>query len=69
MICTNPTIWKFLDVLKKEQDLTDWKISQKIMRRPPPPQQRKWRIYEYDERMSNIIDNYDSYDNRLHYLN
>ena len=24
---SNPTIWRFIDVLKKEQDLTDWKIS------------------------------------------
>ena len=23
------TIWRFIDVLKKEQDLTDWKINQK----------------------------------------
>ena len=66
MGCTNPTIWKFLDVLKKEQDLTDWKIAQKMMRYPPPTQQRKWRLY--DERLSTIIDSYDSYTNRLDYL-
>jgi hypothetical protein len=29
MGCTNPTIWRFIDVLKKEQDLTQWKINQK----------------------------------------
>ena len=28
MGCSNPTIWKFLDVLKKEQNLTDVKVAQ-----------------------------------------
>ena len=37
MGCSNPTIWSFIDVLKKEQDLTDWKINQKMMIQPPPP--------------------------------
>ena len=31
---TNHIIWRFVDVLKKEQDLTDWKINQKMMRQP-----------------------------------
>ena len=43
---TNPTIWRFIDVLKKEQDLTDWKIAQKLMRQPPPPRQKKWLDYD-----------------------
>ena len=32
---SNHTIWRFIDVLKKEQDLTNWKINQKMMRQPP----------------------------------
>ena len=27
MGCKHPSIWKFLDMLKKEQDLTSWKIA------------------------------------------
>ena len=41
--CSNHTIWPFIDVLKKELDLTDWKINQKMMRQAPPPQQKKWK--------------------------
>ena len=37
MGCSNPTIWRFLDYLKKEQNLTDVKITQHLMRQPPPP--------------------------------
>ena len=35
MGCTNPTIWRFLDVLKKELE------DQKLMRQPPPARQKK----------------------------
>ena len=37
MGCSNPTIWRFIDVLKEEQDLTNWKINQKMMRQSPRP--------------------------------
>ena len=33
--CTNPTIWNFLTALKLEQGLTDQKITDRHMRRPP----------------------------------
>ena len=65
MGCTNPTIWRFIDVLKKEQDLTDWKIAQKLMRQPPPPRQKKW--LDYDRRLNVVIDDYDNYE-RLDFL-
>ena len=65
MGCTNPTIWRFIDVLKKEQDLTDWKIAQKLMRQPPPPRQKKW--LDYDRRLNAVIDSYDDYE-RLDFL-
>jgi hypothetical protein len=34
MGCTHPTIWHFPDCLKKEQNLTDVKITQHMMREP-----------------------------------
>ena len=63
--CSNPTIWRFLDALKKEQDITDWKIAQKLMRQPPPPQEKKW--VDYNRRLNSIIDDYDNYD-RMDFL-
>ena len=30
--CTNPTLWTFLDALKLEQELTDQKITDRLMR-------------------------------------
>ena len=65
MGCTNPTIWRFIDVLRKEQVLTDWKIAQKLMRQPPPPRQKKW--LDYDRRLNVVIDAYDDYE-RLDFL-
>ena len=41
MGCTYPTIWKFLDCLTKEQNLTDVKITQHMMRQPPPRYRRE----------------------------
>ena len=73
--CTNPTIWCFIDVLKKEQDnnnnnnnnnnnirdlyLTDWKINQKMMRQLPPPQHKKWK--DYVRKLNPIILSYDDF--------
>ena len=34
MGCSNSKMWRFIDVLKKEQDLTDWKINQDMTRQP-----------------------------------
>ncbi|KAL5252392.1 hypothetical protein ACHWQZ_G015232 [Mnemiopsis leidyi] len=41
MGCSNPTIRIFLDFLKKEQNLTDVKITQHLMRRSPSPSSEK----------------------------
>ena len=60
MGCSNPTIWRFLDCLKKEQNLTDVKMTQHLMRQPPPPRARKWIIY--DEKLKRIVDDFESYD-------
>ena len=60
-----PSSTTFMNVLKKQQNLTDWKKAQRLTSRPPPPQQKKWR--DYSQRLNTIIDNYDDYD-RLDYL-
>ena len=57
--CTNPTIWKFLDCLKKEQNLTDVKITKMMMREDPEPRSAKWR--KHDERLQRIITSFDEY--------
>ena len=62
---SNPTIWRFIDVLKKERDLTDWKINQKMMRQPPPSQQKKWK--DYDRQFNSIIMSDDDFQ-RMDYL-
>ena len=60
MGCSNPTIWKFLDVLKKEQNLTDVKVAQHLSRQQPPKRAKKWT--DYDDRLRRIVSDYDSYD-------
>ena len=45
-------IWKFLECLKKEQSLTDVKIT-KMMMEDPEPRSAKWR--KYHERIQRII--------------
>ena len=52
-------------MLKKEQDLTNWMIAQKLMRQPPLPRQKKW--LDYDRRLNAVIDAYDDYE-RLDFL-
>ena len=54
--CSNPTIWKFLDCLKKEQDLTDEQMS---IQEAPEPLAVKWRNRrsKYDERLQRMITN------------
>jgi hypothetical protein len=46
LFCSNPTIWKFLDCLKKEQDLTDVKITKMMMQEAPEPRSAKCRKYD-----------------------
>ena len=60
MGCSNPTIWKFLDVLKKEQNLTDVKVAQHLSRQQPPKRAKNWT--DYDDRLRRIVSDYDSYD-------
>ena len=65
MGASNPTIWKFIDVLRKEQDITEWKMAQQLMRNPPPPRERRW--VKYDEKLASLIA-YDTYEETLDFL-
>jgi hypothetical protein len=56
--CTNPTIWNFLTALKLEQGLTDQKITDCLMRRPPPPRAAKW--FRYDAQLESFMQGYDN---------
>ena len=58
--CSNPTIWKFLDCLKSEQDLTDVKLTKKMMKQSPEPRAPKW--VRYDVQLQKILEAYDDYD-------
>ena len=60
MACSNPTIWKFLECLKKEQALTDVKLTKHMVREAPPARSTKW--VKYDERLNNVIETYDDFD-------
>lgn len=66
MACSNPTIWKFIDCLKKEQNLTDTKISKRAMREAPPRREKKW--ITYDQNLQTMIGEYDNFDSNLEYL-
>ena len=57
--CSNPTIWKFLDCVKDEQDLTDVKLTKKLHKESPEPRADKW--IKYDQKLQRIIDAYDDY--------
>ena len=56
--CSNPTIWKFLEALKLEQGLTDQKITDRLMRRPPPQRAAKW--IRYDSLLESFMQAYDN---------
>ena len=55
---SHPNIWKFIDVLKKEQALVDVEINQ-ILGGHKPPKQRK--IYsQITERLNNLVEAYEN---------
>ena len=63
MSCSNPSIWKFLQCLKNEQNITDVKI---MMRESPEPRAAEWR--KYDEKFQAVIQKFDSYPTILDFL-
>jgi hypothetical protein len=54
--CTNHTIWNFLTALKLEQGLTDQKITDRLMGRPPPPRAAKW--VRYNAQLDSFMQSY-----------
>ena len=46
--------------MKKEQGLTDVKITKHLMREAPEPRQKKW--LDFDKRLERIVDTYEDYD-------
>ena len=55
MSCQHPSIWKFIDILKKEQGLVEVKHAFYISGRNP----HKRSKYTYQERvLRNLIDSY-----------
>ena len=57
--CSSPTIWKFLDCLKREQDLTDVKLTRRLMKDPPEPRAPKSKWIRYDSRLQRVLNSYD----------
>ena len=52
----HPNIWKFLDVIKREENLTRVKITQCLGGHPNIPQKKKYR--DCNVRIKNIVQNY-----------
>ena len=53
----NPSIWKFLECLKKEQSLTKVKMTKMMMREKAEPRLVKWRRYRL-QRIVMIFNDY-----------
>ena len=66
MSCSNPTIWKFLDCLKAEQDLTDLKMTKRTMQELPEPRAPKW--IRYEAQLQRIVEKYDEYSDPMVFL-
>ena len=66
MSCSNPSIWKFLQCLKNEQNIADVKMTKLMMRESPEPRSAKWM--KYDEKLQTIIQTFDSYPIILDFL-
>ena len=65
--CHNPTIWRFLDCLKAEQDLTDLKMTRQLMQEDPEPRRPKW--IQYETQLQKILQRFNNtYANPLDFL-
>ena len=64
--CSHPSIWKFLECLGKEQNLTDQKITMQLVRHPPPARRKKW--INYDATLERVIRSYHTFDDGLEFL-
>ena len=64
-MCYHPTIWKFINLLKKEQTLNRVDMVQAEAGHPPPAQQH--RYVDCNQRIIAIVDDYPNRDN-MRYL-
>ena len=55
-----PNIWNFLDVLKKEQGITNVTLNQIVGGRAPPPQRRKYQ--ENAQRVLTVVRDFNNLD-------
>ncbi|XP_063682933.1 uncharacterized protein LOC134817602 [Bolinopsis microptera] len=63
--CHNPSIWKFLECIKREQALTDVKITN-ILTRKPFKRAAKWE--KFDLEMQRMVDDYDNFGDVTEFL-
>ena len=61
----HPNVWKFIDILKREQSLNHVNISQARAGHQPEPQRRRYQ--DSNRRIKNIVQDYHNMD-RLQYL-
>lgn len=54
--CQHPTIWHFVDVIRREQKSADADFAKFIMGEDPPPKKKKYR--ETDRRILNLVTEY-----------
>ena len=66
LLCTHPSIWKFLGALKKEQNLT--RIPLGRMRQLDDPEVRPAEWDRYDNRLQRLCDSYDRHTSRVDFL-
>ena len=56
----HPNFWKFIDILKREQNLTQVNIAQARAGYQPEPQRR--RYLDSNQRIKNIVQDYHNHD-------
>ncbi len=64
--CTHPTIWKFLEALKKEQNLTRLKLVR--MRQFDEPDIRAAKWVRYEDRLQRLCDSYNRHTDVIDFL-
>ena len=64
--CHNPTIWRFLDCVRAEQDPTDLKMTRMLMKEDPEPRRPKW--IQYETQLQKILQRFNTYADPLDFL-
>ena len=64
--CTHPSMWKFLDALKKEHNLIRMKLVR--MRQLEEPERRAAKWIKYDDKIQRLCDSYNRHTSVLEYL-